>query len=87
MLIKIVKNNFNSIRRYLVLPVTIGNNKRCYSSTEQQHQESAETTNSKSSVDAEEMRRFKGLSHSWWIENGGEFEALHKMNKSVNLIL
>lgn len=35
--------------------------------------------NPSSSVDLEEMRKFKSLSDSWWIENG-EFEALHQMN-------
>lgn len=32
-----------------------------------------------SSVDKEEMKRFKQLANNWWIENG-EFEALHRMN-------
>ncbi len=80
-----IRNNFNLIRRYLILPVNVNdkNSYRCYSIEHQQQANSSDgsATNTKSSVDEEEMRRFKGLSHSWWIENGGEFEALHKMNK------
>lgn len=82
MLFKLVKNNLNLIRGYLVLPqVVAGNSKRLYSNEHHAQQQSGSGTSSKSSIDEEEMRRFKGLSHSWWIENGGEFEALHRMNK------
>ena len=34
---------------------------------------------SSSSVDPNEMQRFKQLANNWWIENG-EFAALHRMN-------
>ena len=42
-------------------------------SPDQQQQDSS------SSIDQDEMRRFKMLANNWWIENG-EFEALHRMN-------
>lgn len=37
------------------------------------------TASTTSSVDEEEMKRFRQLASSWWIEEG-EFEALHRMN-------
>jgi hypothetical protein len=85
-MIKIFKHNFNLVRKCLIIPISINNN-RCYSTNEHQQKQdssSSGSTNTKSSVDEEEMRRFKGLSHSWWIEDGGEFEALHKMNKLID---
>lgn len=32
-----------------------------------------------SSIDPDEIKKFKSLAESWWVENG-EFEALHRMN-------
>ncbi len=34
---------------------------------------------SNSSIDPDEIKKFKSLAEAWWVENG-QFEALHRMN-------
>lgn len=41
---------------------------------------SGSSSGSGSSIDEREMKQFRAMSQSWWIEDG-EFEALHRMNK------
>jgi polyprenyldihydroxybenzoate methyltransferase / 3-demethylubiquinol 3-O-methyltransferase len=50
---------------------SITNNKRLLSTKEK---------NGSSSIDDEEMKRFKLLSNTWWTDNGG-YEGLHRMNE------
>jgi hypothetical protein len=64
----------------VIQKLTLSNSATNKSTSSAIHQSNT-ASNSKSSINDEEMRKFKGLSHAWWIENGGEFEALHRMNK------
>jgi hypothetical protein len=52
---------------------------RGYSSTATTAENNSNANSNTSSIDENEMRKFKLLAQSWWIENG-EFEALHRMN-------
>lgn len=55
-------------------------NFRSYSDTNTASQTQTDSSdNSSSSVDPNEMQRFKQLANNWWVENG-EFGALHRMN-------